>query len=192
MWDEGLYSFDKPLAVLKEKCQSVLIKADDDLKVRMQFFTEKNNELTKVNRDEVGNLQTRDLNAILSKCKENDFNDTEYLKRLVVVVNKNSYNELLKKYETLMDIEDNYFKPKQNLKANSDDQLLNEEEIMKKEKEEALQNCPAVVPRSLIKINLNEKDDDKTNLIVIITIMKVHEAEYTKRLKHFFKATSRE
>lgn len=41
-------------------------------------------------------------------------------------------------------------------------------------------------------IELAKKDSDDTYCIVLITVLKIHQKEYTRRLKHFFKANVRE
>ncbi|XP_051527156.1 V-type proton ATPase subunit C 1-A-like [Myxocyprinus asiaticus] len=101
-WDMAKYPIKQPLKNISEIISKQVSQIDNDLKVRASAYNSLKGNLQSLERKSVGSLMSRSLADIV---KKDDFIlDSEYLTTLLVVVQKTSYADWQKTYETLAEM----------------------------------------------------------------------------------------
>ncbi|KAJ0008763.1 hypothetical protein NQD34_016178 [Periophthalmus magnuspinnatus] len=95
-WDKAKYSTSLPLSALTEVISKEVTLVETELKSRSAAYNSLKSSLQNLE----GTLQTRSLNDIIRK---EDLVVSEYLTTLLVIVNKGSYEQWERTYESLSD-----------------------------------------------------------------------------------------
>ncbi|XP_055087087.1 V-type proton ATPase subunit C 1-B [Periophthalmus magnuspinnatus] len=99
-WDKAKYSTSLPLSALTEVISKEVTLVETELKSRSAAYNSLKSSLQNLELKHQGTLQTRSLNDIIRK---EDLVVSEYLTTLLVIVNKGSYEQWERTYESLSD-----------------------------------------------------------------------------------------
>ncbi|XP_072015913.1 V-type proton ATPase subunit C 1-A-like [Amphiura filiformis] len=101
-WDLAKYPIKQPLKNIAEIIGKQVSQMDADLKTKSHSYNSLKGNLQTLERKAIGSLLTRNLGDLVKKV---DFiTDSEYLTTLLVVVQKNMYQDWEAKYEKLADM----------------------------------------------------------------------------------------
>ncbi|XP_072313855.1 V-type proton ATPase subunit C 1-B-like [Eucyclogobius newberryi] len=99
-WDKAKYATSLPLSALTEVINKEVTFMETELKSRSTAYNSLKSSLQKLESKHRGTLQSRCLNDIVRK---EDLVVSEYLTTLLVIVNRGSYEQWEKSYESISD-----------------------------------------------------------------------------------------
>ncbi|KAI1170247.1 vacuolar ATP synthase-like protein subunit C 1 [Nemania sp. FL0916] len=98
-WNTVRYRADKPVGELVSGLQKDLVTIDNDVKSKLNQYTQVKSNLTVLQRRQTGNLSTKSLTPIIDPAAL--VQDSEYLETHLIAVPSNLRKDFIKSYETL-------------------------------------------------------------------------------------------
>ncbi|KAL7675260.1 hypothetical protein ACOME3_001523 [Neoechinorhynchus agilis] len=107
-WDYAKFPIRLPLRSIYEIIQKQTAHIESELKSKSTSYDKLNQRISAMKRSQTGSLLVRDLTGILRSnadlLRDDLLRNSDYLKTVLVVVPRSSYNDFHSKYETLTDM----------------------------------------------------------------------------------------
>ncbi|KAJ8903740.1 hypothetical protein NDN08_004840 [Rhodosorus marinus] len=97
-WDEAKFSSGDTLEEIESAVMELVARTEDDLKIRLNDYTQTKQAVAGIERRNQGNLMTKSLVGIV---KEEEYIETEHMQTVFIVVPSYNLDEFLSSYESL-------------------------------------------------------------------------------------------